>query len=55
MIGDKPYTTTSVRVSPSQLNHGHPINPAGESPGYSFQTPDVPSGPVNAFNHSVLP
>ena len=55
MMGDKPYTTTSVSVSPSQLRRGQPINPAREGPGYFFSTPDVPSGPVNIFNHSVLP
>jgi hypothetical protein len=55
MMGDQPYTTTSVRVPAGQLAHGHPINPAGEGPGYFFPTPHVPSGPVTIFNHSVLP
>lgn len=55
MIGDQPYTTTSVRISPSQLGGGQPINPAGEGPGYFFSTPNVPSGPVTIFNYSVLP
>jgi hypothetical protein len=55
MMGDQPYTTTSVRVSPSQLGRGQPINPAREGPGYFFDTPNVPSGPVTIFNHSVVP
>ena len=55
MMGDQPYTTTSVRVSPGELANGHPINPSGEGPGYFFETPHVPSGPVSVFNHSVLP
>ena len=55
MMGDKPYTTTSVRVSRSELTRGDRINPAREGPGYFFRTPDVPSGPVTTFNRSVLP
>ncbi len=55
MMGDKTYTTTSVRVSPSQLGRGHPINPTREGPGYFLRTSDVPSRPVTVFNHSVLP
>lgn len=55
MMGDQPYTTTSVRVSPSQLGRGQPINPAREGPGYFFNAPDVPSGPVTIFNYSVVP
>ncbi len=55
MVGDKPYTTTSTLVSPSQLAKGQFINPAREGPGRFFSTPDVPSGPVNIFDRSVLP
>lgn len=55
MMGDKPYTTTSVRISRSQLGKGDRINPAREGPGYFFRTPDVPSGPVTIFDRSVLP
>ena len=36
MMGDKPDTTTSVRVSPSQVARGDRINPAREGPGYFF-------------------
>lgn len=55
MMGDQPYTTTSVRVSPGELANGEPINPAREGPGYFFRSPDVPSGPVTIFNYSVVP
>ncbi|MCP5443160.1 MAG: hypothetical protein H6968_09020 [Chromatiaceae bacterium] len=55
MMGDQPYTTTSVRVSPSELSRGQAINPAREGPGYFFDTPDLPAGPVSIHNHSVLP
>lgn len=55
MMGDKPYTTTSVRVSLSQLGKGDRINPVREGPGYFFRTPDVPSGPVTILDRSVLP
>lgn len=41
-IGDKPYTTTPVKVSPGTLVNGQPINPAGEGPGYFFQTEHIP-------------
>jgi hypothetical protein len=46
MMGDQPYVTTSVRVSPAELGRGQAINPAGEGPGYFFSTPHVPAGPV---------
>jgi hypothetical protein len=55
MQGDKAYTTTSVNVSPAELARGSRIHPAGEGPGYFFDTPDIPSGPVTIFDHSVLP
>ncbi len=55
MMGDKPYTTTSVLVPPSQLAKGQFINPARDGPGFFFSTPSVPNGPVNVFNRSVLP
>jgi hypothetical protein len=55
MMGDKPFTTTSVGVSPSELARGDRINRAREGPGYFFRAPDVPSGPVTIFNNSVLP
>lgn len=55
MMGDQPYTTISVRVSRTGLAKGDPINPAGEGFGFFFRTPDLPSGPVTIFNHSVLP
>ena len=55
MMGDKPYTTTSVRVPRAGLGKGDRINPAREGPGYFFRTPDMPSGPVTIFNRSVLP
>jgi hypothetical protein len=55
MLGDKVYTTTSVKVSPLQLARGQPINPFGDGPGYFFRTPDIPSGPVTIFNQSLLP
>lgn len=55
MMGDRPYTTTSVRVSQSGLANGDRINPAREGPGYFFRTSDVPSGRVTIRNHSVLP
>jgi hypothetical protein len=55
MMGDKPYTTTRVTVSPSELGNGQFIHPVGEGPGYFFSTPHVPSGPVTIYNHSVLP
>jgi len=54
-MGDQPYTTTSVTVSPPVMSAAQPINPAGEGPGFFFATPDVPSGPVTIFNYSVLP
>jgi hypothetical protein len=55
MMGDGPYTTTSTSVTPTQLAAGQPIDPGTEGPGFFFPTPDVPSGPVNILNHSVLP
>ena len=55
MMGDRPYTTTSVKVPSSTLSKGQAINPAREGPGYFFSTPDVPTGPVNIFNHLVVP
>jgi len=55
MMGDQPYTTTSVRVSPAELSRGAPIHPVGEGPAYFFDTPAVPSGPVEIWNRSVLP
>ena len=54
MMGDQPYTTTSVTVSPAQMGLGQSVNPVGEGPGFFFSTPDVPSGQVTIFNHSVL-
>jgi hypothetical protein len=55
MMGDGPYTTTSVNVSRSELSFGQRINPAGEGPGYFFSTPNLPAGPVGIHNSSVLP
>jgi hypothetical protein len=55
MMGDAPYTTTSVRISPTELGRGQPIRPAGEGPGYFFPTPHVPFGPVTIFDFSVVP
>jgi hypothetical protein len=55
MMGDQPYTTTSITVSRDSLMKGQTINPAREGPGYFFETPHVPSGPVTIFNHSMLP
>jgi hypothetical protein len=55
MMGDQPYTTTSVRVSPTELGRAIPINPAGEGPGYFFSTPNVPTGSVTIWNYSVVP
>ena len=55
MMGDQPYTTTSVRVSPAELGRGQRITPAREGPAYFFETPDVPSGSINVHNYSVVP
>lgn len=55
MMGDKPYTTTSVRVSPAELGRGQAVNPAREGPGYFFSTPHVPGGPASILNFSVVP
>jgi hypothetical protein len=55
MMGDQSYTTTLVSVSPAELAKAQPISSAGEGPAYFFGTPDVPSGPVTIFNHSVNP
>jgi RHS repeat-associated protein len=55
MAGDKPYTTTSVRVSPSELARADLIDPVREGRAYFFRTPFVPAGPVTIFNYSVLP
>ena len=55
MMGDQPYTTNSVRVTPAELGRGQRITPAREGPAYFFDTPDVPSGPVNIHNYSVVP
>jgi hypothetical protein len=55
MMGDGPYTTTSVEVLEKELSLGQRINPAGEGPGYFFPSPNIPSGPVNIFNFSVVP
>lgn len=55
MMGDKPYTTTSVWVPRAGLGRGDRINPVREGPGYFFRTPDVPSGPITIFGRSVLP
>lgn len=43
MQGDKPYTTTSVRVPASELRRGTPINPARKGPGYVFDIPSIPT------------
>ena len=50
MMGDQPYTTTSVRVTPAELARGQSISPAGEGPGYFFSTTSVPSGPVTIWS-----
>ena len=55
MMGDGPYTITSVNVSRSELSFGQRINPAGEGPGYFFSTPNIPAGRVDIRNFSVLP
>lgn len=55
MIGDKPYTTTSVKVSPEELAKGYPIDPGTEGEGYFFGTEDIPSGPVTIFDRSIIP
>jgi len=55
MMGDQPYTTTSVRVFPAELARATPINPAGEGPGYFFSTPDVRTGTVTIWNYWVVP
>jgi hypothetical protein len=55
MMGKQPYTTTSVRVSGSNLAKGQRINPAKEGPGYFFDTSDVPWGTVRVWDRSVLP
>jgi len=55
MMGDQPYATTSVRVSPAELGKAQPVNPAREGPGYFFKTSDVPSGPVTILDNSVVP
>jgi|GEM_PF-2836550 len=55
MMGDQPYTTTSVRVSPAKLGRGQSISPAREGPAHFFDTSDVPTGPVTIFNYSVVP
>jgi len=55
MMGDAPYTTTSVLVSRSELSKGQLIHPAGEGPAHSFSTPDLPRGRVSILEKSVLP
>jgi RHS repeat-associated protein len=55
MMGDKAYTTTSVRVSASELAGGQAIRPAGEGAGYFFPAGQLPAGPVTIWNFSVLP
>jgi RHS repeat-associated protein len=55
MMGDKPYTTTSVRVSASDLAKTERVPLAREGEAYFFRTPDIPSGPVTIFGHSVVP
>lgn len=55
MMGNGPYTTTSVEVSIPELDSGQRIHPAGEGPGYFFDTPNIPAGPISIANHSVLP
>ena len=55
MSADGAYTTTSVEVSARELSLGERIMPAGEGPGYFFSTPNIPAGPVNIFDYSVLP
>jgi len=55
MMGDGPYTTTSIELTPGELSFGQRINPLGEGPGYFFPSPNIPSGTVNIFNFSVLP
>jgi hypothetical protein len=55
MMGDQPYTTTSIRVSPTELSRGQAINPAREGPGYFFSTSDLPKRQVDIWNLSVLP
>jgi hypothetical protein len=55
MMGDQPYTTTSVRVSSAELGRGQPINPAREGLGFFFSTLDLPTRTVTIFNFSVVP
>ncbi len=55
MTGDKPYTTTSVHASTSDMAKAERVPLAREGEAYFFRTPNIPSGPVTINNHSVVP